>query len=157
MLILSREFAIYILDSYLKCPFLGYSGPSTRAVHAKSYAFDHPQCSQHRPCSGWHFWEPELCKHCIHCRNLLENMTVSKVRSFLTNFRKMLEDVKLNLNTQNSARYWEYDVVFNYFFRHFIHLDPAGPDTQVNIPQGQNETNIAANLLQTEDQAESNV
>ena len=84
-------------------------------------------------------------------------MTVSEVRSFLTDFRKMLEKVKQKLNTPNSARYWEYDVVFNYFFRHFIHLDPARPDTQVNITQGQIETNIAATLLQTEDQSEANV
>ena len=69
----------------------------------------------------------------------------------------MLEDVKFTLNTQNSARYWEYDVVFNYFFRHFIHLDPARQDTQVYIPQKQNETNVATNLLQTEEQPESNV
>ena len=79
-------------------------------------------------------------------------MTVTKVKSFLTDFRKMLEDVKLKLNTPNSKRYWEYDVVFNYFFRHFMHLDPARPDSQVNmpqafIPQGQgNETNMTVNL-----------
>ena len=131
--------------------------PCIEMSNSRSYAFDHPQCIQHRPCSGWHFWDPEGCKHCIKCLDNIENMTVSEVRSFLTDFRKMLEKVKQKLNTPNSARYWEYDVVFNYFFRHFIHLDPARPDTQVNITQGQIETNIAATLLQTEDQSEANV
>ena len=90
-------------------------------------------------------------------------MTVSQVKSFLTSFRTMLEGVKLKLNTPSSKRYWEYDIVFNYFFRHYIHLDPARPDSQVcmpqtYIPQSQgNETNITANLLQTEGQSEQDV
>ena len=50
-------------------------------------------------------------------------MTVAQVKSFFTDFRKMLEDMRSKLNSVQPDRYWEYDIVFNYFFRHFIHFD----------------------------------
>ena len=79
-------------------------------------------------------------------------MTVSQVKSFLTDFRRMLEDMRSKLNSVQPDRFWEYDIVFNYFFRHFIHFDPARTDP---IIQSQaNEINYSADLLQTEGQTE---
>ena len=125
-------------------------------LKSKSLQFDHPECSLHRPCTGWHFWEPENCNHCKSCLEKMENLSVSKVRSFLSDFRRMLEEVKVKLNTLQPQRFWEYDVVFSYFFRRFMHFDPARPDRQVNIPQSQvMETVDSADLVQ-EDQAEGN-
>ena len=118
-----------------------------------SLSFDHPQCSLHRQCTGWHFWKPENCKHCNSSLAKLETMNVAQVKSFLTDFRKMLEDMRSKLNSVQPDRFWEYDIVFNYFFRHFIHLDPARTDP---ITQSQaNEINYSADLLQTEGQSET--
>ena len=125
-------------------------------LNSRSLTFDHPECSLHRPCTGWHFWKPEHCNHCNSSLAKLETMTVSQVKSFLTDFRRMLEDMRSKLNSVQPDRYWEYDIVFNYFFRHFIHLDPARTDQRINIPQTQpNEINDSADLLQTEGQTVS--
>ena len=97
-------------------------------LHTRSYVFGHAQCSYHRKCTGGMFWEPRGCPQCNTCLHRMANMTVSQVRDFLTNYRKMLQGVKNKLRRDNPARVWEYECVFPYFFKDYIHFDPARQD-----------------------------
>ena len=107
------------------------------------------------------FWEPRGCPQCNTCLLRMADMTVSKVRDFLTNYRRMLEGVRNKLKRDNPARIWEYECVFPYFFKEYIHFDPARKDTlhlqplvepvttdnqQQNHNQSQNEHHTEAQL-----------
>ena len=92
-------------------------------LNTRSYVFGHAQCSYHRKCTGGMFWEPRGCPQCNTCLHRMANMTVSQVRDFLTNYRRMLQGVKNKLRRDNPARVWEYECVFPYFFKEYIHFD----------------------------------
>ena len=108
-------------------------------ANKKNFAFGHPQCSQHRPCTGESLWEPLKCRYCSICLNRLASMNVSQVKQFLSNYRLMLSEVRNKLKRDFPNRNWEYDTIFPYYFQSYIHLDPFRPDsTQCNLAQSQN-------------------
>ena len=108
-------------------------------VNTNNFAFGHPQCSQHRPCTGETLWEPRKCTHCNFCLGRLTNMSVAQVKQFLSNYRRMLSGVRTKLRRDFPNRNREYDTIFPYYFQTYIHLDPSRPDsTQDNLARSQN-------------------
>ena len=91
----------------------------------------HRECSEHRPCTGNKFWEPQECQACNHYIQTMAYMSPVYVSQILAEFRSMLEQVRTKLSLENSNRDWQYEPIMPYFFADYIHLDPARMDNQV--------------------------
>ena len=92
----------------------------------------HRECSEHRPCTGNRFWEPQECQACNHYLETMAYMSPVYVSQYLAEFRSMLEQVRTKLRLENPSRDWQYEPILPYFFMDYIHLDPARMD---NSPQ----------------------
>ena len=88
----------------------------------------HTNCSEHRPCTGRKYWEPEDCLQCTQLHDHLRYMTSSAVQLRLTEVRTMLINVQTKLRLENNDRIWKYEPIFSDFFSDYMHLDPGSPD-----------------------------
>ena len=82
----------------------------------------HTNCSEHRPCTGRKYWEPEDCLQCTQTLDRLRYMSNSAVKLRLTEVRTMLTNVQTKLKLENSDRIWKYEPIFNDFFSDFMYL-----------------------------------
>ena len=106
---------------------LNCAGCAFRAIPTEE-ALGHTNCSEHRPCSGRKYWEPEDCNACNNHRSEMENMSISQVKVRLAKFRSMLINMTTKLKLENPQRIWRFQPIFLDFFKDYIHLDPGRPD-----------------------------
>ena len=99
----------------------------------------HTNCSEHRPCTGRKYWEPEDCLHCSQNRDHMSYMSSSAIKLLLAEFRAMLTNVQTKLKLENSDRVWKFEPIFPDFFSDYIHLETSRHDSseyqQLGLPE----------------------
>ena len=89
----------------------------------------HTNCSEHRPCTGRKYWEPEDCLQCSQNRDHMRYMSSSAVKLRLSEVRAMLTNVQIKLRLENSDRIWKFEPIFRDFFSDYIQLDTSRHDS----------------------------
>ena len=103
-------------------------GPTTckggvfRAKNPDS-ALGHTNCSVHRPCTGNKYWEPDHCGVCFSQEAILKNMSGKERLSHLATIRDVLEEVVKKVKKDDAQRNWEFEPIFEYKFKKFMHFE----------------------------------
>ena len=86
-------------------------------------AFGHVQCSLHRPCTGYKYWEPDFCTPCQEQENLSKDMNGADRLAHLGTIKSLLNEVIKKVKNHNPTRNWEYEPIFEYKFKKFMHFE----------------------------------
>ena len=110
-------------------------GCQFRAINADQ-AFSHTRCSNHRPCTGNVFWEPD---NCVHCQRMEEDLKVlnNKFRyTQLGRIKALLIEVKKKVEVKDPNKIWHYAPIYEYKFRKFgiFQPDPVQPEADTRMP-----------------------
>ena len=134
-------------------------GCQYRATRSDS-ALGHVQCSLHRPCTGYKYWEPDFCTPCQEQENLLKAMNGADRMAHLGTIKSVLNEVIRKVKRHDPTRLWEYEPIFEYKFKKFMHFQISQSDNNIqgsprddmdNQDQGTPQSNASSNYADNRD------
>ena len=79
-------------------------------------AFGHTKCSNHRPCTGNVFWEPDNCAHCQRMEDDLKVLNNKFRYAQLGKIQALLIEVKRKVEAKDPHKTWQYLPIFEFKF-----------------------------------------
>ena len=104
-------------------------------------AFGHTKCSNHRPCTGNKYWEPDHCSHCLKLEDDLKSLSSKHRYAQLGRLQALLLEVKRKVEERGPQKNWEFMPIFEYKFKKFSyqterieqHQDESPPIIEENL------------------------
>ena len=80
--------------------------------------FGHTKCSFHRECTGYTYWQPQFCTHCVNAEQAMDQQEPTMRFATMGKFSSMLEKQKAKINNVQPERQWDFKPILDYKFRH---------------------------------------